>query len=123
MPTAINDEFQKTLDIDLLTQKYGKHLKTDKDTYKLSRFDLNKLMVDKRRNRPSFTPSQQNVVDELTPIESQSVRIWNDRSYLKNQNTFNENLLIGKCGNFAFDNDLQRNNEERFRSNIEKRRS
>jgi hypothetical protein len=123
MPTAINDEFQKTLDINLLTQKYGKHLKTDKDTYKLSRFDLNKLMVDKRRNRPSFTPSQQNVVDELTPIESQSVRIWNDRSYSKNQNTFNENQMIGKCGNFAFDNNLQRNNEERSRSNIEKRRS
>lgn len=81
MPTAINDEFRDTLDLGLLTQKYGKHLKNDKDTYKLSKFDLNRLLMDKRRNRPNFTPSEQEVLEELTPIDSQSVRIWNDRSY------------------------------------------
>lgn len=107
VPTHINDEFQKTLDMSFLTQKYGKHLNTDKDTYKLSKFDMNRLLTEsKRRQVPNFTPQEQEVVNELTPIEQQSVRIWNDRSYSKNQAIYNENLLNGKCGYFAFDNDM-----------------
>lgn len=99
VPTHINDEFQKTLDMSFLTQKYGKHLNTDKDTYKLSKFDMNRLLTEsKRRQVPNFTPQEQEVVNELTPIEQQSVRIWNDRSYSKNQAIYNENLLNGKCG-------------------------
>lgn len=124
MPTRINDDFQQALDIGLLTQKYGKHQKTDKDTYKLSKFDMTRLLQERERSKGiNFTAVEQELVNDLTPIESQSVRIWKDRSYYKNQQVYNENLLKGKCGNFAFDNELQRFNENRFQSNIDRRRN
>lgn len=86
----------------------------------MSKFDMKRLLTDARRPEcPSLTSTEQAVVDELTPIDTQSVRIWNDRSYPKKKTIFNENLLNGKCGNFAFSNDLQKNNEERFRSNLD----
>ena len=35
---------------------------------------------------------------------------------------YNENLLVGKVGYFSFDNDIQRNNEQRFVSNLQRRK-
>ena len=46
------------------------------------------------------------MVEELTPNDGQAELIWKDRSYAKNKLTFNENLLNGRCGYFAFDNDI-----------------
>ena len=43
-PTKINDEFTKTLDVQKLTNKYGAYHPTNKDTYKLSKFNMNKLL-------------------------------------------------------------------------------
>jgi hypothetical protein len=81
---------------------------------------MNRLLLESRRhNCPNFTPTEQAIVDELTPNDTQSVQIWNDRSYSKKKLSFNENLLNGKCGNFAFDNDMQRTNETRFKSNLD----
>lgn len=48
-PTRVNSEFTSTLDYATLTNKYGQNKKTNKDTYKLSRFDLNKLLNEQRR--------------------------------------------------------------------------
>lgn len=62
------------------------------------------------------------MLSELTPIDSQSTQIWNDRSYKTNEATFNDNLLVGKCGYFSFDNDIYKNTEDRFRSNLDRRK-
>jgi hypothetical protein len=49
-PTKINDEFTKTLDVNQISTKYGAaHLPSGKDTYKLSKFNMNKLLNDQRR--------------------------------------------------------------------------
>lgn len=45
-PTQINEEFQQTLDEAQLEKKYGNHSKSDKDTFKLSKYDLKKLISD-----------------------------------------------------------------------------
>lgn len=71
MPTRINEDFQQALDIGLLTQKYGKHQKTDKDTYKLSKFDMTRLLQERERSKGiNFTAVEQEVLNDLTPIES-----------------------------------------------------
>jgi hypothetical protein len=35
--------------------------------------------------------------------------------------SYNENLLLGKAGNFSFDNDLQRQREKLFQDNIDRK--
>lgn len=122
-PTDINREFTKTLDVNRLSQKYGEGHKTTKDTYKLSKFDLNKLLNDQRRYKNNnFTVAEQQVLNELTPADSESVQVWNDRGYKVNELIYNENLLNGKVGYYSFDNDIQRHNEQRFKDNLERRK-
>jgi hypothetical protein len=38
------------------------------------------------------------------PIDTQSGMIWKDRSFKKNERIRNENKLVGRIGNVAFDN-------------------
>ncbi len=50
---------------------YGKHQKTDKDTYKLSKFDMTRLLQERERSKGiNFTAVEQELVNDLTPIES-----------------------------------------------------
>lgn len=44
--------------------------------------------------------------DVVEPIDTQSGLIWKDRSYKRNERIKNENLLVGRIGNIAFDNEI-----------------
>jgi hypothetical protein len=41
----------------MLAIKYGTHLRTDTDAFKLSKYDLNKLINDARRYKDDMNPT------------------------------------------------------------------
>ena len=71
-------------------------------------------------------PNQSNQSNEntrpLTPLERESELVWKDRQAKKNQITRHENLLVGRLGTYAFDNNMMQNIEDRFRANLQKRK-
>lgn len=89
-----------------LTRKFAKpYAQEKKEAYKLSKFDLQRLLDNQRRyDTNSMNSTEMELLEELTPIESQSTRIWNDKGYLKDQALYDENRLHGQVGSYQFTN-------------------
>ena len=122
---GLQAELRRTLTANSLATRFGgsNYHHSNSDTFKLSKFDLKKLLTNQRR-RPNaeLTQAQKEVVDSLNhPTDSQSTMIWNDTSYRQTLQSYNENLLVGKAGNFSFDNDMQRWKEKLWQENIDKK--
>ena len=115
-PAGMDTEFRDTLDIAMLHDKYGIP-KEQPDEFRLSKFDLNKL-IEKQRNNLDLNDSAKKTLDDLAePIDSKSALIWKDRSFKKDERIRNDNKLAGRIGNIAFDNQIQTQMEERFLKN------
>ena len=84
---------------------------------------MQRLLDSQRRyDTHSMTSAELSVLEELTPIESQSTRIWNDRGYLKDQAQYDENRLHGTVGSYQFTNQQQKMVEKRFKASVSTQR-
>ena len=104
----------------LLHDRYG--IKPESDAFRLSKFDLNKLMEMQRRNWELKDSQKQALVAVADPIDEHEQRIWKDRSYRANEKARNENAMAGHVGNLTFDNENLNAMEKRFQDNINQKK-
>lgn len=83
---------------------------------------MQKVLDNHRRFGSQNNLIEEQLVQELTPNDSHSSRIWNAKGYKGDQHLFDENRLIGKVGSYQFTSDQQRTVEERFKDSVIKRR-
>jgi hypothetical protein len=95
-----------------LHDRYG--IKPESDVFRLSKYDLNKLMEMQRRNWELKDSQKQALGTVAKPIEEHDQRIWKDRSFRQNEKARNENWMAGHVGNMAFEIDSLNAMEKRF---------
>ena len=117
LPSNINQEFHEGTNPELIKRNYGID-KTPEENFRLSKTELKKL-ISEQADAPEINKSTR----LLTPLERESELVWKDRQHKKDQKVRHENLVMGRVGTFAFDNQTFQQIEERFRQNLQNRKT